>query len=269
MRERRESPPWFCLVMAASAVALQGLHGCGKPPVAFRAQAVSPDAGPGTGGGPANTGGAAGLEPETPGTGGAASGGTGGKADAGRGGTGGGEAADANMALPDVAVSDTGGIFGTGGATEDAGAGGTGGSPGSGGQGGSAGTGGVFGSGGMSGTGGQAAPPDAATPPPSNGRAECYPDPKVILICKQLEPACQNCRSGTDVNECYRLSETGNDGACARYAVDNRCTVDQGGNWCGSLNCEAQGCPRTNCRTVQGNGASPACQMLLDECPCE
>jgi hypothetical protein len=196
------------------------------------------------------------TEPEPTATGGRAAGGTGGKADAGAikdsAGTGG------MISEPDAAVVpvDVGVTGGAGGAPEDAAAGGTGG--------------GTGGAGGMSATGGQSGTPDAARPPVSGGgTAACHPDPNVIEICKQLEPACQNCPDRSVWDECFRVSAAGNDAACARYARDNNCTVDQGGNWCGSLNCTATGCPRTDCRQVQGNGASAPCQALIDECPCQ
>jgi hypothetical protein len=120
---------------------------------------------------------------------------------------------------------------------------------------------------GSAGTGGQGG--RDAGPLPGNGTtAACHPDPNVIAICKQLEPACQNCANGT-VTRCYDVAAAGDDRACVRYAVDNDCKVDVGGNWCGSLNCMAQGCDRSMCRTVQGEGASADCQKLLDQCPCK
>jgi hypothetical protein len=260
MSQPRSNSLWIGVLAVLGGAAIHGLPGCGKPPIAYRATSIGEDAAPGTGGAAPGTGGSMIVGPEEvdPGTGGRASGGTGGRADTGSlprdastaaGGTGGTD-------LPDADIS-TGGTVGTGGAMEDAAAGGSGGTGG-----------GSGGTGGTPATGGQSGTPDAARPI-SSGPAACHPDPNVIKICKQLEPACQNCPDRAVWDECFRVSAAGNDTACARYAADNDCTVDQGGNWCGSLDCTAQGCPRASCRDAQGNGASGACQAMLDECPCQ
>jgi hypothetical protein len=198
-------------------------------------------------------------------TGGSAGAGTGGSVPADTGGSGGGGVTGSGGVFgadpPDAAPA-TGGsggstvlprdasasvdLRGTGGATGGTGGSGTGGAPGTG------------------GTGGR----DAGAPPPGDGTtAACHPDPKVIAICKQLEPACLNCPNNS--TRCFEVAAAGDDRACARYAVDNDCTVDVGGNWCGSLNCMAAGCDRTACRMVQGEGASADCQKMLAQCPCK
>lgn len=254
MKSSRISQSLWIGVLAVFAGAV--LPGCGRPPIARRASAA-PDAAPGTGGASGTGGSMTVPEPEPPATGGRAAGGTGGKADAG--GSAGKDGGGGLLIQPDAALpaADVASPGGAGGSVEDAAAGGTGGGPG-----------GTGGTGAMPGTGGQSGTPDAARPP-VNGTAACHPDPNVIAICKQLEPACQNCPDRSIWDECFRVSAAGNDAACARYAATNNCTVDQGGNWCGSLDCTAQGCPRTNCRDVQGNGASPACQALMNQCPCQ
>jgi hypothetical protein len=121
------------------------------------------------------------------------------------------------------------------------------------------------GGGSVSNTGGQGGR-DAGPIGPAN-MAYCHPDPNVIQICKQLEPACLNCPSNSD--RCFTVADDGDDRACARYAADNKCTVDVGGNWCGSLNCMAQGCDRAACITAQGEGSSAECQKLMAKCPCK
>jgi hypothetical protein len=107
------------------------------------------------------------------------------------------------------------------------------------------------------------------------GTQACHPDPMVIAICWQLEPACANCPSAAATTDCYATVEKRDDAACARFAVDRKCLVDTGGNACGSLNCGAgegppvaAGCNRETCRAAQGNGDSQACQRLLAACPC-
>jgi hypothetical protein len=123
-----------------------------------------------------------------------------------------------------------------------------------------------------------AAAPDTR-PVTGNGPAACFPDPKVIAICLQLEAACNNCPGGgmgmKPTMDCYAVVQRGNDVACAKYAVDKKCTIDPGGNVCGSLNCGVgsgppvkAGCNRNACRTAQGNGDSAKCQALLAACPC-
>ncbi len=126
-------------------------------------------------------------------------------------------------------------------------------------------------------------PPRADAAPdttPSKGPAACYPDSKVIRICHQLESACNNCPGGgtgtKPTMDCYAVVQRGDDAACAKYAADKKCTVDPGGNVCGSLNCGvgsgppvAAGCNRMACRTAQGNGDSAMCMRYLAACPCK
>jgi hypothetical protein len=216
-----------------------------------------------------------------------------------RGGATGGD--ETGVTGSDDAGSGRGGSGATGGRPPIAGRGGdgqTGGSAGDGGSGGTpvAGTGGsemdaAVSSGGTGGAGGgniDASPPamdapgkdgnggtgggtpDAGGPVlGNNGTALCYPDPAVIAICKQLEPACENCPDKSIWNQCFAMAAAGDDKACARYAVQNNCKVDQGGNTCGSLNCAAKGCNRTACMTAQGNGDTTKCAPLLTSCPCQ
>jgi hypothetical protein len=135
--------------------------------------------------------------------------------------------------------------------------------------------------------GDDAATPDVAPPAgdagPGGPLAACFPDPKVIKVCRQLEPACENCppggappRNKTAV-DCFALVEKANagmasDADCAQFAVDHKCTVDNAattGNVCGSLNCGATGCNKAMCDRVYGNGDSAACMRLLATCPCK
>jgi hypothetical protein len=121
-----------------------------------------------------------------------------------------------------------------------------------------------------------AAAPDAV----KTGPAACFPDPKVIAVCVQLESACNNCPGGGEGKkstlDCYAVVQKGDDAACAKYSVDKKCNVDPGGNVCGSLNCGvgqgppvAAGCNVTACKLAQGNGDSAKCQTLLAACPCK
>jgi hypothetical protein len=245
------------IVLPTVALLASHLPGCGRPDARRYPRQV---AGTTTDAGKAS--GTGGMEPEPEptatggsGTGGRAGSGTGGAEETGGAGGGGapgsggifGDTLDAAPATggaggalePDAAASPD--LPGTGGAT-----GGTGGVPGTGGQGGR--------------DAGVAIPGDGTT-------AYCYPDPNVIAICKQLEPACLNCPSNS--TRCFNVAAAGDDRACARYAVDNNCKVDVGGNWCGSLNCMAQGCDKAACRTLQGEGNSPMCQKMLTQCPCK
>jgi hypothetical protein len=113
--------------------------------------------------------------------------------------------------------------------------------------------------------------------------AACFADPKVIKVCRQLEPACENCPPGgapprnATAAACFALVDKAiagmaSDADCAQFAVDHKCTVDNPtttGNACGSLNCQATGCNATMCETVYGDGDSAACQRLLATCPCK
>jgi hypothetical protein len=101
-----------------------------------------------------------------------------------------------------------------------------------------------------------------------DGTALCNSNPNVITICRQLEPACQNCPDQSIWNECFGVVDVGDDKACARYAIENNCTVDVGGNTCGSLNCTAKGCNKSACTAAQGNGDTTMCAPLLETCPC-
>jgi hypothetical protein len=112
--------------------------------------------------------------------------------------------------------------------------------------------------------------PEAGHAVPGDGTtAACFTDPTVIAICKQLEPACLNCPDMSIWNECFDVAAAGDDRACARYAVTNKCTVDVGGNTCGSLNCRAAGCNRTACLAAQGEGDTTMCEPLMKTCPCK
>jgi hypothetical protein len=202
----------------------------------------------------------------------------------GGGGDQGGDSGQGGGGSPDSAVPDSAGAAGVGGLSATGGVSGTGGDtvdaapdvagPSVGGAGGSldagaAGAGGNGGAGGMSGSGGTGGMSGGGPIIGPGGTALCDPDPKVIAICKQLEPACENCPDKSIWNECFAMAATGNDKACARYAIQNNCKVDTGGNTCGSLNCQAKGCNKTACTTAQGNGDTTKCAPLLATCPCQ
>ncbi|HXU81916.1 MAG TPA: hypothetical protein VN914_11005 [Polyangia bacterium] len=231
-----------------------------------------------------DTGGAGGDEETggSTGTTGGKSGSTGGKSGTGGSTPTGGSSGGSGGSTGGAGGSDTGG---KGGSTGGAG-GSTGGSGGStGGAGGSGGaTGGAGGGGGAGGTGGLAA---------------CWPDPKVIKICHQLENACENCgptkavacQNGKypKVCACFDLIEKAKagmatDADCEKYAMDNQCTVDNvatTGNVCGTLNCELPACKCTTpgcadeankgktCAATQGWGDSSLCQKFATMCPCK
>jgi hypothetical protein len=127
------------------------------------------------------------------------------------------------------------------------------------------------------------APPgsDAGTlvPGVGGGIASCFSNPLVVTICRQLEPACQNCPPGgaPPANQtaaaCFALiarAKAGNatDAECVKFFEDNNCTVDNGGNVCGSINCNATGCNKAMCEAAYENGDSTACMGFLAPCPC-
>lgn len=119
---------------------------------------------------------------------------------------------------------------------------------------------------------------DAQTDAARSGPAACHTNSRVIAICHQLESACLNCPGGAMgkvVTDCFAAVRRGNDAACAKYAVDQKCPIDNGGNVCGSLNCGngagpavAPGCNKAACTKAQGEGNSSMCQPLLAACPC-
>ncbi len=130
------------------------------------------------------------------------------------------------------------------------------------------------------------------------GVLACWPDPKVIKICHQLENACENCgprkgvacRNGApaQICNCFDLIEKAyagmaTDADCEKYAAANNCTVDNvatTGNICGSLNCELPACKCATgdcaaesnrgktCAADQSWGDSSACQKWAAKCPC-
>jgi hypothetical protein len=118
-------------------------------------------------------------------------------------------------------------------------------------------------------------------PGPDGGIAICWPDPAVIMICRQLENACENCPPGGAppgnklAQVCFDLIKKAKagmatDAECAKFAVDNKCTVDKGGNVCGSLNCYAPTCTdRARCLNRQQWGDSGMCRPFVASCgPC-
>jgi hypothetical protein len=124
-----------------------------------------------------------------------------------------------------------------------------------------------------------ATPTDAVAP---KGPAACHPNAKVIAICHQLEAACQNCPGGAMgavSTRCFAAVQKNDDAACAKFAVDNKCPVDDAagkGNVCGSLNCGvgngppvAAGCNKAMCAKAQGEGDSAKCMPFLAACPCK
>ena len=130
--------------------------------------------------------------------------------------------------------------------------------------------------------------PDVAGPAPDaapGGIAICWPDPKVIKICRQLENACENCPPGgaapknalaKKCDDLVTKAKAGKatDAQCAKFAVDNKCPVDNKtttGNVCGSLNCYVAGCTdKARCLDRQQMGDSAMCQPLMATCgPCK
>jgi hypothetical protein len=115
--------------------------------------------------------------------------------------------------------------------------------------------------------------------------AVCWPDPRVIKICHQLENACENCPPGgappknKTAQVCFDLIKKAyagmaTDEDCAKFAVDNKCTVDNvatTGNVCGSLNCYAPGCrDKARCLNRQQWGDSSMCAPFMATCgPCK
>jgi hypothetical protein len=120
-----------------------------------------------------------------------------------------------------------------------------------------------------------------AGPKGPDGLAICHADPMVLSICKQVENACENCPPGGAppknklAQVCFDLiakakAGMASDADCAKFAVDNKCTVDKGGNVCGTLNCTVAGCPKGQCDKVQQYGDAAACRPLLAKCgPCK
>jgi hypothetical protein len=100
----------------------------------------------------------------------------------------------------------------------------------------------------------------------------------VIKICHQLENACENCPPGGPgtplANACFALVEKAyagmaDDAACEKFAVDNKCKVDSGGNVCGSLDCSVPGCMNpTRCADRKGWGDTTMCKPFLATCAC-
>ena len=135
--------------------------------------------------------------------------------------------------------------------------------------------------------------PDTESAPDGGGAltkmAACWPDPKVIKICHQLENACENCPPGgappknKTAQLCFDLIESNKAGKatdddCAKFALANKCTVDNAattGNICGSLNCGVgqgppvkAGCDKVGCTKWQQWGDATKCQPYLAKCPC-
>jgi hypothetical protein len=120
-----------------------------------------------------------------------------------------------------------------------------------------------------------------AGPKGPDGLAICHADPMALSICKQVENACENCPPGGAppknklAQVCFDLiakakAGKASDADCAKFAVDNKCTVDKGGNVCGTLNCTVPGCPKGPCDKAQQYGDAAACKPLLAKCgPCK
>jgi hypothetical protein len=196
----------------------------------------------------------------------------------------GGKAAGTGGKATGGSTGSTGGTTGsTGGST-----GSTGGSTGS--TGGSmTATGGAGGSTGGAGgaTGGASGGMDAGAGGMGGPVLSCWPDPKVIKICHQLENACENCPPGgaPNVNPkakvCFDLiakayKGMATDADCEKFAIDNKCTVDNvstTGNVCGSLDCNPMTCGGTfsgrNCESAKQWGDSNICKNFYAKCPCK
>jgi hypothetical protein len=112
----------------------------------------------------------------------------------------------------------------------------------------------------------------------------CWADPKVIMICHQLENACENCPPGgappknKTAQDCFDLVDKAykgmaTDADCAKFATDHMCTVDNAtttGNVCGTLNCYAPGCKdKARCLDRQQWGDSSMCAQFVATCPCQ
>jgi hypothetical protein len=212
-----------------------------------------------TGGSAGSTGGKSGTGGKT-GTGGSSAtggstGSTGGKSGS-TGGTSGGDTGGAGGSTGGSSGGDTGGAGGSTGGSSGGDTGGAGG--------------GTGGAGGMSGA-----------------VLSCWADPKVIHICHQLENACENCPPGgappknTTATKCFDLVEKAykgmaTDADCAKFAVDNKCTVDNvatTGNVCGSLDCNPTTCGGKSggktCEEAKQWGDSTICNAFYTKCPCK
>jgi hypothetical protein len=145
-----------------------------------------------------------------------------------------------------------------------------------------------------SGTGGTPGSDAAA-----GGLLACWPDPKVIKICHQLENACENCGPTKgkacgngkypQICACFDLIEKAfkgmaTDEDCVKFAAANDCKVDNAtttGNICGSLNCELPDCKCNTpgcgdeanrgktCSADQHYGDAAACQKWVSKCSCK
>ena len=226
------------------------------------------------------------VDPATSGAGG--SGGSRGSKGGSGGSAKGGSGADASGATGDAAgqTETDGGTGGSGAASTSDDASGGGDDAGPGDDAGSAGPGGsADGSVGTGDDGGDA-PGNAGGP-----ILACWPDPKVIHICRQLENACENCGpmkgfpspKNPKADPCFALvikakAGKATDADCAAHALANDCTVDDvttTGNVCGSLACNPTTCGGTfgakkrSCLEAQQWGASDECMHWYAKCPCK
>jgi hypothetical protein len=251
-------------VLFATALLMSGsLVGCGS----------SSGSGPSGGQGGSSTGGAGGI---------GGSGGTGGSGGSGGVGTGGagGSTGGADGAVPDATAGAGGTSTAADGGDDATGTSGSDGGP-------------------ISSDGGSSTS-DASGGTPGAVLA-CWADPKVIKICHQLENACENCgpkkavacntktMTPPEVCGCFALIDKAfagmaTDEDCAKYAVDNSCTVDNAtttGNICGSLDCSTPACKCTTpgcedegsrgktCAADQHWGDASGCQKWVAKCPCK
>ena len=118
--------------------------------------------------------------------------------------------------------------------------------------------------------------------------AACAKDPMGLTTCRQLEIACENCppkgppETNPKAKICFddvihrAFLGQATDEECAKFAVDNKCTVDPGGNICVTLNCDGSpGCDnkdpldRKTCIGAARYGQKADCLPYVAKCACK